>query len=399
MAALWERKHHEQDRADGRPPHRPAVVDTDREPPRAAPTGDRDATVSGVRVEEAERDRVGPDPAVERDEPDRPSEMPGRAWGKVLKGTLKEFGDDELGDRAAALTYYGILALFPALLVLTSLLGLAGPSTAQRALDQLEQLAPASARDVVADAVQQLQGRSGIGSAVAVVGLVVAVWSASGYVGAFIRAANAVYDMPEGRPVWVVLPVRLGVTVVLMVMAVASALIVVFTGGVARRAGDVLGLGDTALTVWSIAKWPVLVLLVTSMIALLYWATPNAKGRGFKWITPGSLLALLIWLAASVGFAVYVANFASYNKTYGTLAGVVVFLVWLWITNLAILLGLEFDAEMSRRRAIMGGHPADEEPYVRPRDTRAWSPEERERAEHHPEPGDEPDGHAEATRV
>jgi membrane protein len=195
-------------------------------------------------------------------------------------------------------------------------------------------------------------------------------------VAAFIRAANAVYDMPEGRPVWKILPVRVGVTVVLMVLAVLSSLIVVFSGGLARQTGKALGIGDTALTVWSIAKWPVLVLLVTVMIAILYWATPNAKVKGFRWVTPGSLLALLIWLAASAGFAFYVANFASYNKTYGTMAGVIVFLVWLWISNLAILLGLEFDAESVRQRAIAGGHPPEAEPYTQPRDTRTWDEED-----------------------
>jgi membrane protein len=241
----------------------------------------------------------------------------------------------------------------------------------------IRQLTPGSARDVIRNAVTQLQDNAGIGSAVALVGLALAVWSASGYVAAFIRTANAVYDTPEGRPVWKVLPVRLGVTVVLLVLAVVSALIVVFTGGLARQAGTALGVGDTALTVWSIAKWPVLVVLVTIMIAILFWATPNVKGRGFKRVTPGSVLALVIWVIASAGFAFYVANFASYNKTYGTLAGVIVFLVGLWISNIAILLGLEFDAEMARQRAVAGGLPEDEEPYVPPRDTRAWSEEDR----------------------
>jgi membrane protein len=198
-------------------------------------------------------------------------------------------------------------------------------------------------------------------------------------VAAFIRAANAVYDMPEGRPMWKILPVRIGVTVVLMVLSVVSALIVVFTGALARQAGTALGIGDTALTVWSIAKWPVLVVLVTVMIAILYWACPNAKVKGFRWITPGSFLALVIWMVASAAFAFYVANFASYNKTYGTMAGVIVFLVWLWISNLAILLGLEFDAETVRQRAIAGGHPAESEPYTQPRDTRKWDEDDQRR--------------------
>ncbi|WP_314221791.1 YihY/virulence factor BrkB family protein [Streptomyces zaehneri] len=322
---------------------------------------------------------AGPDEQVERQAPDKPTDLPKRSWGAVLKGTLKEFKKDELADRAAALTYYSILALFPALLALVSLLGIVGQSATQAVLDNIQKLAPGAAQDILRSAVQQMQGKGGVGSVMAIVGLVLAVWSASGYVAAFIRSANAVYDIPEGRPVWKVLPVRVGVTVVLMVMAVISALIVVFTGSLARQLGATLGVGDTALTAWSIAKWPVLAVLVTVMIAVLYWATPNARVRGFRWVTPGSFLALLIWLIASAGFALYVANFGSYNKTYGTLAGVIIFLVWLWITNLAILLGLEFDAEMVRQRAVAGGHPADDEPYVQPRDTRTWDEEDRRR--------------------
>ncbi|MET9369005.1 YihY/virulence factor BrkB family protein [Streptomyces griseoflavus] len=332
----------------------------------------------GARRHEPEE--PGPSDRVEQAAPDSLTKLPKGAWGAALKGSLREFKDDELTDRAAALTYYGVLSLFPALLALVSILGLTGKSTTDKVVDNLQELtAPGAARDIMTQAVEQLQGRAGIGSLVAIVSLVLAIWSASGYVAAFMRSSNAVYDMPEGRPVWKVLPVRVGVTVALMVMAVISALIVVFTGGLARQAGDLLGLGDTALTVWSIAKWPVLVLLVTMMIALLYWAAPNAKIRGFRWITPGSFLALVIWLLASAGFALYVANFGSYNKTYGTMAGVIVFLIWLWISNLAILLGLEFDAEIARQRAIAGGHPPEAEPYTRPRDTRAWDEQDRRR--------------------
>ncbi|GAA4329885.1 YihY/virulence factor BrkB family protein [Streptomyces venetus] len=333
------------------------------------------------KAEAAQGTRAGPDERVEQRAPDKPKDLPKGSWRAVLKGSLKEFKKDELTDRAAALTYYGILALFPALLALISLLGVVGQSATQQVLDNIQKLAPGAAQDVLRNAVQQMQGNAGLGSVVAIVGLVLAVWSASGYVAAFIRSANAVYDVPEGRPVWKVLPVRVGVTVVLMVMAVVSAVIVVFTGGLARQVGTALGLGDTFLTVWSIAKWPVLIVLVTAMIAILYWAAPNARARGFRWITPGSFLALGIWVIASAGFAVYVANFASYNKTYGTFAGVIIFLVWLWITNLAILLGLEFDAEMHRQRAVAGGHPADAEPYVQPRDTRKWDEEDRRRLE------------------
>lgn len=295
----------------------------------------------------------------------------------VLRRTLKEFKGDELTDRAAALTYYGILALFPALLVLVSLLGIAGRSATRTVLENIQKLAPGPARDVLANAVDQLQSSSGTGWVMAAVGLAVALWSASGYVAAFIRTSNAVYDLPEGRPVWKVLPVRVGLTLVLLVLACVSALIVVLSGGLARRLGTALGVGDTAMTVWSIAKWPVLVVLVAVMLAILYWAAPNTKGRGFRFVSLGSLLALLIWMVVSAAFAFYVANFSSYNKTYGALAGVVIFLVWLWLTNLAVLLGLEFDAETDRERAVIGGHPPLEEPYVAPRDTRKWTDQDR----------------------
>ncbi|MEV7180681.1 YihY/virulence factor BrkB family protein [Kitasatospora sp. NPDC093679] len=315
---------------------------------------------------------AGPGEEVEARAPEGPTDVPGRGWWAVLKRTGKEFLDDELPDRAAALTYYGVLAIFPALLLLVAVLGLTGTSATNQVLDNLQKLAPGAAQDILRTAVTQLQGSRGAGGVLAVVGLLGALWSASGYIAAFIRASNAVYDIREGRPAWKVTPLRLGLTVLMMVMLAASALIVVFTGPLARRMGDVLGLGDTALTAWSIAKWPVLVLLVALMIATLYWAAPNVRGRGFRWVSPGSLLAVGLWLLLSGGFALYVANFGSYNKTYGTLAGVIVFLVWLWLSNLAILLGLEFDAELSRERAIEGGMPPAEEPYVPPRDTRKW---------------------------
>ncbi|MFG3254842.1 YihY/virulence factor BrkB family protein [Streptomyces sp. NPDC048172] len=320
----------------------------------------------------AHKTEAGPSAEVERRAPDTPAGLPARSWWAVLKGTVKEFREDELTDRAAALTYYAVLSLFPALLVLVSLLGVAGRKAGDALLANLGELAPGPARDVLTSGVEQVRDHGGLGSVMVLVGLALAVWSASGYVGAFMRTANAVYDMPEGRPLWKVLPVRLGVTVALMVLTVLIALIVVFTGGLARQAGRALGIGDTALTVWSVAKWPVLVVLVTVVLALLYWAAPNAKVRGLRWLTPGSALALAAWLLASAGFAFYVANFGSYNKVYGTFAGVIVFLVWLWISNLAVLLGLEFDAETARQRAVAGGHPPQEEPYAEPRDTRAW---------------------------
>ncbi|MGK5501298.1 YihY/virulence factor BrkB family protein [Streptomyces sp. URMC 125] len=309
--------------------------------------------------------------------PRKPADLPKRSWTGVLKRTVAEFRDDNLTDWAAALTYYGVLSIFPALLALVSVLGVIGRSAIQPLIDNVGSLAPGAARDILETMLTQLQNNQGGAGLALIIGVALAVWSASGYVAAFMRAANAVYDIGEGRPAWKKLPVRVGVTLALLVILALSSIAVVFTGGLAERAGDLIGLGSTFLTVWSIAKWPALVVLVSLMIALLYWAAPNVRHGGFRWVSPGSLIAVLLWIAASLGFALYVANFANYNKTYGSLAGVIIFLIWLWISNIVILLGLELDAEMQRGRAIRAGHPEDEEPYVEPRDTRKLPPEER----------------------
>ena len=299
---------------------------------------------------------------------ERPTQLPGRSWWAAVKRTVREFRVDNLSDWAAALTYYGVLSIFPALLVLVSLIDLAGRGTIQTLLDNLGQVAPGSVNQILKDAIGNLQQTRGSAGVLALVGLAVALWSASGYIAAFMRASNAIYDVPEGRPIWKTLPIRLGVTVVVMVLLAVSAVAVVTTGGVADRLGRLLGIGPAAVTTWNILKWPVLLLVVSFMFALLYWASPNAR-QGFRWVTPGGILAVVVWVLASVAFAIYVANFGSYNKTYGSLASVIIFLVWLWLSNTAILLGAELNAELERGRAIAGGHPEDREPYMELRDT------------------------------
>jgi YihY family inner membrane protein len=299
---------------------------------------------------------------------ERPTELPGRSWWAAVKRTVREFRVDNLSDWAAALTYYSVLSIFPALLVLVSLIDLAGPGTSQTLLDNLGQVAPGSVNQILKTAIQNLQQTRGPAGVLALVGLAVALWSASGYIAAFMRASNAIYDVPEGRPIWKKLPIRLGVTVVVMVLLAVSAVVVVATGGVADRLGRLLGIDSAAVTAWNILKWPVLLLVVSFMFALLYWASPNAR-QGFRWVTPGGILAVVVWVLASVAFAIYVANFGSYNKTYGSLASVIIFLVWLWLSNTAILLGAELNAELERGRAIAGGHPVDAEPYMELRDT------------------------------
>ena len=302
--------------------------------------------------------------------PERPSPATrGLLVGGGRNGTVREFQVDNLKDWAAALTYYSVLSIFPALLVLISLVDLAGPSTIERLLDNLGQVAPGSVNQILEGAINNLRQTRGSAGLLALVGLAVALWSASNYIAAFMRASNAIYDVPEGRPVWKTLPIRVAVTVVVMVLLAVSAVAVVATGGLADRIGRLLGLGSAVVTAWDLVKWPVLLLLISFLFALLYWASPNAK-QGFRWVTPGGLLAVVVWVVASAGFALYVANFGSYNKTYGSLASVIIFLVWLWLSNTAILLGAELNAELERSRAIAAGHPPDEEPYMELRDTR-----------------------------
>jgi membrane protein len=312
--------------------------------------------------------QADPDQRAERSTPARLTDMSRRSWGGVLKRTVAEYRDDNLADLAAALTYYGIQAIFPAMIALVSILGLIGHSATQPLINHLGTLAPGAGRQIFTGAVRGLQRSQGAASIVFIVGLAGALWSASGYVGAFMRASNVIYDTEEGRPIYKTIPVRLGVTIVLMALLVVGAFAVVVTGGLAKQVGNLFGVGSSAVSVWDIAKWPVLALLVSLMFAILYWASPNVKQPGFLWMSPGGLFAVAVWILASGAFALYVANFSSYNKTYGTLAGVIIFLVWLWLSNVAILLGAELNAELARGRAIAGGHPPDVEPYLEPRD-------------------------------
>jgi membrane protein len=302
--------------------------------------------------------------------PETPAKLGAGSWFGVLKRTITEFSEDNLTDWAAALTYYGILAIFPAILALVSILGLVGHSATQPLIDNLGKVAPGPAKDIFTSAITNLQKSRGAAGILVIVGIAMAVWSASGYVAAFMRASNAIYDVEEGRPIWKSAPTRAGTTLVLLLMLALVAVGVTFTGGLAKQAGNVLGVGSTAITVWNIAKWPVILVVVITMFAVLYWAAPNVRHPKFRWITPGGVVGVVVWLVASAAFAFYVAKFASYNKTYGSLGGVIVFLVWLWISNIAILLGAEFNAELERGRAIEAGHPVEREPFLEPRDTR-----------------------------
>jgi membrane protein len=303
--------------------------------------------------------------------PDDPTDLPRESWVATLKRTAREFSDDNLTDRAAALTYYGVLSLFPAIIALVSILGLVvPPATIIRVLtDTISQLGPSSAVNTFKGPVEQIANSQRTAGILLVVGLAGALWSASGYVGAFMRAANAIYKREEARGFLRLRPLQLLVTLVLILMAALVVVALIVSGPLAGAIGKAIGIGSTAVTVWNIAKWPVMLVVVTVMLAILYYFAPNAKQPKFKWITPGSVVAVVLWVIASALFALYVANFGSYNKTYGALGGVVVFLVWMWIANLAVLFGAELNAEVERGRELAAGVPgADEDiqlPYRR----------------------------------
>jgi membrane protein len=289
----------------------------------------------------------------------------------TLRRTVTEFQEDNLTDWAAALTYYGLLALFPALIALVSLIGIfADPRETTRTITEVvTQIGPSSAADTFAGPVESITSNRSASGVLFVVGLFTALWSASGYVGAFIRASNVIYETPEGRPFWKLRPLQMLVTLVMVILLALLAAALVMTGPVVEAVAGPLGIGDTAVTIWDIAKWPVMLAVVIAMIAVLYYASPNVKLRGFKWVTPGSAIAIVTWLLASAGFALYVANFGSYDKTYGTLGGLVVLLIWMWISNLAILFGHQLNAERERSIEIEEGRPrAEKEIQLEPRD-------------------------------
>src|SRR3954465_3104243 len=289
----------------------------------------------------------------------------------TVKRPFTEFSEDNMTDWAAALAYYGLLSLFPALIALVSIIGLvADPATVTQKVTQIvTSLGPSSAAQTFSGPIQSITANKSAAGILLIVSLALALWSASGYVGAFMRAANIIYETPEGRPIWKLRPLQMLVTLVMILLMAVVALALVLSGPLVKIVADPLGVGSTAVDVWNYGKWPVLILLVITMFSVLYYAAPNVKLRGFKWVTPGVVLALVVWLLASVGFAFYVANFGSYDKTYGTLGGLVVLLMWLWITNSALLLGGELNSEPARDRALEAGVArAEREIQLEPRD-------------------------------
>ncbi|WP_435745358.1 YihY/virulence factor BrkB family protein [Nocardioides sp. SYSU DS0663] len=323
--------------------------------------------------------QVAPD---HESKPDSPDDLTKRSWFYVLRKTVREFSKDQCTDNAAALTYYAVLALFPALIALMSLVGLVSnpQATVTTILDIMEQIGAGSVADTLGPPLEQLASSQAAGLAL-ILGLAAALWSASGYVGAFGRAMNRIYEIREGRPFWKLRPIMMLLTLVLVAMVAVVLVGLVVSGPLAEEIGQRIGLGSTVVTVFQYAKWPVLLALVVVIVALLYYVTPNIKQPKFKWISVGALIAILVWVLASVAFGFYVANFSSYDRTYGSLAGVIVFLLWLWLTNLALLFGAELDSELERGRELQAGMPAEDELQLPPRDDRNIKKQDKQHAE------------------
>jgi membrane protein len=301
-------------------------------------------------------------------EPDDPTDLPARSWREILKRTVKEFQDDNITDWGAALTYYGVMALFPMLLVLVALLGLVGQeSTIATMTDSLRTAGLDDVAKNIQGPLDEIVNNKGGAGALVGVGLLVALWSASGYVGALTRALNSIYEVKEGRPFYKLRPVQVVITLVGVLLISLTLIAVVVSGPIAEAVGKALGVGDSGVTIWGVAKWPVILLVLMGMVAGLYYVAPNVRQPRFRWVSPGGIVAVLAWILASAGFGLYVSNFGSYGKTYGALGSVITLLVWMWISNLALLFGAELDAELERERELKLGLPAEEELRLRPR--------------------------------
>jgi membrane protein len=312
------------------------------------------------------------------DQPSGPTDLPKPSLVAVLKRSRVEVRNDNLTTLAAALTYYGVLAVVPGVIVLFTFLALFGKSVTGRVIDQVNAVAPGSSGHFVRTLLVQAQSHKTGSGVMAIVGVVIALWSASSYVNSFRHASNIIYGVGEGRPVWKTVPLRLAITALAVVVLVACALIVVVSGSVANEVGNAIGIGQTGVLAWNVAKWPILLVLISGLLAVLYWASPNVKHGSIKWVSPGGVIATVLALVFSGLFAVYVIEFSSYNTTYGPLAGIVIFLVWLWLINVALLLGAEINAELEHARAISSGLPEDVRPFADVRDTRKLDEEDKQ---------------------
>ncbi|MFK4242782.1 YihY/virulence factor BrkB family protein [Micromonospora chokoriensis] len=305
--------------------------------------------------------------------PRRMRQLSWRTWRGVLVRSVQNFVNDNCSDWAAALTYYGVLALFPSAIVVVALVGLvsSGEQTVDTVVDLANQVGAGSVltdkEGSVVGVIRSVVVDQGNPQLLLSFGLLGALWSASGFIGAFTRASNAVYGVDEGRPVWKLRPLQIGLAAITLVLLAVVALALIVSGPVTDAVGDLINAGGLARTVWSVAKWPVLAMIMMVLLSLLFWIAPNVRQPRFRWLTPGGAVALVSWAAASFGFGLYVANFGSYNTTYGSLGAAIAFLVWLYLSNSALMLGVQINAEVQRGRQLQGGDRDPEEPVLPPR--------------------------------
>lgn len=302
---------------------------------------------------------------------DSPAQLSRDDWRVILTRTWHEFRINQVYDIAAALTYYAVLATFPAILATLALLGIFGSAEAvtNDVLRVIEELGGSSVIDPLREAIEQLLNASHAASAF-IVGLVGALWATSGFVGAFGRGLNRIYGVEEGRPFWRKRPVMIGISAILLVLATISGFAIVLTGPIAESAARVLGLDEGVVFWWDLGKLPVLAAIAIFVIALLYWAAPNVKRRNLRWFSVGAVAALLSWMIATVVFGSYALGFGSYERTYGVLGGAVAFLLWLWLSNLAMVFGAVLDTEVERARQLRAGIAAEDQVQLPLRDDR-----------------------------
>lgn len=328
--------------------------------------------------------RVPSDRPVEPAAAKKPShlrQLTRRSWRYLLRRSLRELLRNECPDLAAGLTYYAVLAVLPGLIALVSLLGVLGQGESSRTtmLEVAGRVVPASGLDIIAPVLVRLTESSATIWGLAL-GIAIALWFVSRYVAAFSRAMNRIYDIGEGRPIWKLEPLLFGITAIIGLLSSAAVLLLIISGPLAEAIGDVLGLHHTAVLVWSVAKWPVLLIIVVISVALLYSFAPNVRQPRFRWLSPGAILAILTWVLASVLFGLYVASSSRFGATYGSLSGVIIFLVWLWLTNTALLLGAVLDAEVERARELQAGIAAEKDLRLPARDHRASTKADEARA-------------------
>lgn len=284
----------------------------------------------------------------------RLSQLTPATWWGVLVRSVRGFRRDRCLDFAASLTYWSLLAMFPALVMVVALVGLV--ATGQAAVDAIvetvAELAPAQAAGAIETRIREVtEQRSGTGALLSV-GAIGALWTASAYLRSFTRAANAVHEVVESRPAYRLVPLQLALTVLGLLIASVVVAALVVSGPVARAVGSAIGAGDLAVATWEVVKWPVLLVLALVLLSLLFWVAPDVPRPRLRWLAVGGLATVVIAAVASAGFGIYVANLGTYDVTYGALGAVIVFLVWLFLVNCAVLLGVEINAELQRGRRL-----------------------------------------------